>query len=70
MTVSLFGDGIFLVAMAWQVYELWNAPAALSVVGIAMTVPTIACLLPRRRRQRPPRPPDGDAGRRRACEQS
>ena len=26
MTVSLFGDGIFLVAMAWQVYELWNAP--------------------------------------------
>ncbi len=46
MTVSLFGDGIFLVAMAWQVYELWNAPAALSVVGIAMTVPTIACLLP------------------------
>jgi MFS family permease len=46
MTVSLFGDGIFLVAMAWQVYELWNAPAALAVVGIAMTVPTIACLLP------------------------
>ena len=46
MTVSLFGDGIFLVAMAWQVYELWNAPAALSVIGIAMTVPTIACLLP------------------------
>jgi len=46
MTVSLFGDGIFLVAMAWQVYELWNAPAALSVIGISMTVPTIACLLP------------------------
>jgi MFS family permease len=46
MTVSLFGDGIFLVAMAWQVYELWNAPAALSVIGIAMTMPTIACLLP------------------------
>jgi MFS family permease len=46
MTASLFGDGIFLVAMAWQVYELWNAPAALSVIGIAMTVPTIVCLLP------------------------
>ena len=46
MCVSLIGDGIFLVAMAWQVYELWNAPAALSVIGIAMTVPTIACLLP------------------------
>ena len=24
----------------------WDAPAALSVIGIAMTVPTIACLLP------------------------
>ena len=46
MTVSLFGDGIFLVAMAWQVYELWNAPVALSLIGIAMTIPTIACLLP------------------------
>ena len=37
MTVSLLGDGIFLVAMAWQAYELWNAPAALSLLGIAMT---------------------------------
>jgi len=46
MTVSLLGDGIFLVAMAWQVYAVWNAPAALSMVGIAMTVPTIVCLLP------------------------
>jgi MFS family permease len=46
MTVSLFGDGIFLIAMAWQAYELWNAPAALSILGIGMTVPTIACLLP------------------------
>ena len=46
MTVSLIGDGIFLVAMAWQAYELWNAPAALSILGIGMTVPTIAFLLP------------------------
>jgi MFS family permease len=46
MTVSLMGDGIFLVAMAWQTYALWNAPAALSIVGIAMTIPTIAFLLP------------------------
>jgi MFS family permease len=45
MCVSLMGDGIFLVAMAWQVYALSNAPAALSFVGIAMTVPTIAFLL-------------------------
>jgi MFS family permease len=46
MTVSLFGDGIFLVAMAWQAYELWNAPAALSLLGIGMTIPMIAFLLP------------------------
>ena len=45
MCVSLLGDGVFLVAMAWQVYALSNAPAALAMVGIAMTVPTIAFLL-------------------------
>ena len=45
MCVSLLGDGVFLVALAWQVYALSNAPTALAIVGIAMTVPTIACLL-------------------------
>ena len=45
MCVSLLGDGAFLVAIAWQVYELSNAPTALGMVGIAMTVPTIAFLL-------------------------
>ena len=30
MTVSLLGDGIFLVAMAWHVYSICNAPGALS----------------------------------------
>ena len=45
MTVSLLGDGIFYVALPWQVYELSNAPTALSVVGIAMTVPHIVLLL-------------------------
>jgi MFS family permease len=45
MSVSLLGDGIFFVALAWQVYALSNAPTALSVVGIAMTLPTIAFLL-------------------------
>ena len=46
MTVSLLGDGIFLIAMAWEAYALWNAPAALSILGIGMTLPTIAFLLP------------------------
>jgi DHA3 family tetracycline resistance protein-like MFS transporter len=45
MTVSLLGDGIFFVALPWQVYELSDAPTALSVVSIAMTVPHIVLLL-------------------------
>ena len=45
MCVSLLGDGVFLVALAWQVYELSGGPAAMGMVGIAMTVPTIAFLL-------------------------
>jgi MFS family permease len=46
MTTSLLGDGVFLVAMVWQAYELWNAPAALSLLGIGMTIPTLVFLLP------------------------
>jgi MFS family permease len=45
MAVSLLGDGIFLVAIAWESYTLWNAPAALALVGIGMTVPTVLFLL-------------------------
>jgi len=46
MAVSLLGDGIFLIAVAWQAYSLWNAPLALALVGIGMTVPTILFLVP------------------------
>jgi DHA3 family tetracycline resistance protein-like MFS transporter len=45
MAVSLLGDGIFFVAVAWESYSLWNDPAALSIVGIGMTVPTVLFLL-------------------------
>jgi Transmembrane secretion effector len=45
MAVSLVGDGIFLIAVTWTAFRLWNAPGALAVIGIAMTVPTICCLL-------------------------
>jgi MFS family permease len=45
MTVSLLGDGIYFVAIAWQVYALSNAPTALSVVGAAWTLPTVVFLL-------------------------
>ena len=46
MAVSLLGDGIFLIAVAWEAYSLWNAPTALALVGIGMTVPTIVFLIP------------------------
>jgi DHA3 family tetracycline resistance protein-like MFS transporter len=45
LTVSLLGDGIYLVAIAWQVYELSDAPTALSVVGLAWSLPLVACVL-------------------------
>jgi MFS family permease len=43
--VTLIGDGFFLVAIAWQVYDLWNVPTALAIVGVAQTVPLVALLL-------------------------
>ncbi len=45
MCVSLIGDGLFLVALAWQVYALSNVPSALAVVGVVMSAATIAFLL-------------------------
>ncbi|MDX6728353.1 MAG: hypothetical protein QOK49_3158 [Baekduia sp.] len=42
---SLLGDGAFLVALVWQVYAMSSGPGGMSLVGIAMTVPTIAFLL-------------------------
>ena len=44
-TASLLGDGAFLVALAWQVYAMSGGPTGMSLVGIAMTVPTITFLL-------------------------
>jgi MFS family permease len=44
-TASLIGDGVFIVALAWQVYTLSNAPAALSIIGVAISVPHICFLL-------------------------
>jgi MFS family permease len=44
-TVSLLGDGFFTVALAWQVYEISNIPTALSIVGLAWTLPLVAFIL-------------------------
>ncbi len=45
LAVSLLGDGVFLVAVAWQVYEIADRPSALAYVGIAMSLPQVAMLL-------------------------
>jgi DHA3 family tetracycline resistance protein-like MFS transporter len=46
MTVSLLGDGITTVALAWQAYEISdNAPTAFAMVGFAMTIPHVLLLL-------------------------
>ncbi len=44
-SVSLLGDGIYTVAIAWLVYDISNAPSALGLVGLAWTAPQIATLL-------------------------
>jgi len=43
--ISLAGDGIYLVAIAWLVYDISNQPGALAVVGFAWTLPQVAGLL-------------------------
>jgi DHA3 family tetracycline resistance protein-like MFS transporter len=43
--VSLLGDGFFYVALAWQVYAISNVPIALSLVGLAWTLPQVLFLL-------------------------
>ena len=45
MSASLIGDGVLLVALAWQVYDLFGAPAAMSAVGVALSLPQVATLL-------------------------
>ena len=43
-SVSLLGDGAFIVALAWQVYTIAGSPAALAVLGVAMTTPLVLLL--------------------------
>lgn len=45
MTVSLIGDGIYFVAIVWEALRLSNTAMAVSLVGVAWTVPTIGFLL-------------------------
>jgi MFS family permease len=44
-SISMVGDGIYLVAVAWQVYALTNSPTALAIVGLAQTIPLVLFVL-------------------------
>ena len=45
-TVSLIGDGIYVFAMAWYVYQDLDAsPATFALVGVAWSFPQVVLLL-------------------------
>src|SRR5690348_1701411 len=46
LTVSLVGDGIMLVALAWQVLAISGTPTSLAIVGLAMSIPYALLALP------------------------
>lgn len=45
LVVSLLGDGIFLVAVAWEAYRIDDRPSALAGVGLATSAPQVILLL-------------------------
>ena len=45
MSTSLVGDGVLLVALAWQVYTLTGSPSGMSLVGVALAAPQLALVL-------------------------
>jgi Transmembrane secretion effector len=45
LVVSFIGDGIYIIAIAWQTYDLSNSPSALAAVGIAWSLPQVVLLL-------------------------
>jgi MFS family permease len=45
LVISLIGDGIFLVAVAWQAYAVDNHPSALAAVGVSVAAPQLILLL-------------------------
>jgi MFS family permease len=45
MTISMIGDGIYYVAIAWQVLSIENRPGALALVGVAWSLPQVLLVL-------------------------
>ena len=44
-TTSWVGDGVMVVALPWQVYELTDSPTAMGVVGALQMIPIFAFTL-------------------------
>lgn len=44
-SASLAGDGVFLIALAWQAYTMSSSPSALAMLGVCATVPQLLALL-------------------------
>lgn len=45
MAISMVGDGVYIVAIAWQVYEISNRPSSLALVGVAWSLPQVLLML-------------------------
>ena len=45
LTISLLGDGLYTVAIAWTAYELSGVPTALTLVGLAAAIPQLVVVL-------------------------
>ncbi len=44
-SASLAGDGVYLIALAWQAYTLSRSPTGLAMLGVCATVPQLLALL-------------------------
>jgi MFS family permease len=45
LTISLLGDGLYTVAIAWTAYDLSGVPTALTFVGLAAAIPQLVVVL-------------------------
>jgi MFS family permease len=44
-SASLLGDGVFLVALAWQALALRRGPGGLALLGVCATLPQLLCVV-------------------------
>jgi MFS family permease len=44
-STSLLGDGVFLIALAWQALTLHRGPGGLALLGVCATAPQLLCVL-------------------------